>query len=105
MLCYNEENLTEDLSLEKLSALAGFSPIYFHNSFKSATGMTVREYVEEQRIKRAVNLLVSTDKSLTDIAYECGFSSQSYFSFAFKRRMKVTPREYAKQIFDRYEAE
>lgn len=98
-------NLTSDLSLESVSSVAGFSPIHFHNCFKSATGLTLREYVEEQRIKRAANLLVSTDKSLTDIAYECGFSSQSYFSFAFKRRMKVTPREYAKQIFDRYEAE
>lgn len=102
---YIKENLTEDLSLEKLSALAGFSPIYFHNSFKSATGMTVREYVEEQRIKKAVNILVTTDKTLTSVAYECGFSSQSYFSYAFKRKMKLTPREYVKQVFSRYQAE
>ncbi len=102
---YIKSNLTSDLSLEKVSAFAGFSPIHFHNCFKSATGLTLREFIEDQRIKRAVNLLISTDKSLTDIAYECGFSSQSYFSFAFKRRMKATPREYAKQIFERYEAE
>ncbi len=100
---YIKDNITADLSLETVAKYAGFSPIHFHNCFKASTGMTLREYVEEQRIKRAINILVSTDKSLTDIAYECGFSSQSYFSFAFKRKMKMTPREYVKQVLSRYD--
>lgn len=100
---YIKENLTDDLSLEAISARFNLSPIHFHNIFKVAVGSTLRDYVEEQRIKKAVNLLISTEMSLTQIALECGFSSQSYFSFVFKRRMKVTPRNYTKEIFKLYE--
>ncbi len=98
-----KSNLTEDLSLGRVAEQVSFSPIHFHNCFKSATGKTLRCYVEELRIKRAVELLVSTDYTLTKIAFECGFSSQSYFSYAFRRRMKKTPREYAKELQRKYE--
>lgn len=99
---YIKDNLTSDLSLETVSRYAKMSPIHFHNCFKTATARTLRQYVEEQRIKKSANMLITTNFTLTDIAYECGFSSQAYFSYAFKRKMGVTPREYAKQIFDRY---
>ena len=102
---YIAENLTSDLSLEAVAAVASISPIHFHNCFKSAIGKTLREYVEEQRIKKATNLIVSTDWTLTRISNECGFSSQAYFSHVFKRRMGKTPREYAKAVFDEYEKE
>ena len=101
-LDYIENNLTGDLSLEAVAAYTSFSPIYFHNSFKHAVGKTLREYVEEQRIRRAVDLLISTEMTLAQIAYECGFSSQSYFSYAFKNKMKMTPREYAKEFYKKY---
>lgn len=100
---YIKDNLTSDLSLDAVAAYSSLSPIHFHNCFKAATGKTLHEYVEEQRIKKAANLLVTTDSTLTEISYECGFSSQSYFSYAFKRRMKMTPREYAKEIYKRYD--
>ena len=102
-LRYIEEGLSGDLSLATLAARVNFSPIYFHKLFRASTGKNLREYVEEQRMKRAADLLTSTDKTLTQIAYECGFSSQSHFSFAFKRKMKRTPREYAKEIQLKYE--
>lgn len=104
-IAYIKEHLTENLTLETVSKYVLVSPIYFHNTFKAAVGKTLREYVEEQRIKRAINLLIATNKSLTQIAMECGFSSQSYFSYAFKRKMKKTPREYVKEIYDKYENE
>ena len=102
---YIKTNLTSDLSLETVSEFAGFSPIHFHNCFKASTGKTLHEYVEEQRIKKAANMLITTNNTLTQIAYECGFSSQSYFSYAFKRKMQLTPREYAREVFERYETE
>lgn len=102
-LKYIKEHLTEDLTLESVANAMSFSPIHFHNSFKRAVGKTLRDYVEQQRIKKAVNLLFTTNNSLTQIAYECGFSSQSYFSYVFKRRMKKTPREYAQEIHSKYE--
>ena len=100
---YIKENLTSDLSLTTVADYAAFSPIHFHNCFKASTGKTLHEFVESERIKKAANLLISTDMTLTQIAYECGFSSQSYFSYAFKKAMKLTPREYAKETFKKYE--
>lgn len=105
VISYIKENLTADLSLERMAQYSSFSPIHFHNCFKASTGKTLREYVEEQRLKKAVNLLISTDLNLSKIAYECGFSSQSYFSYAFKKRMGTTPRAYAKKAFERYNRE
>lgn len=100
---YISDHLTEDLCLEQVARAVSLSKIYFHNLFKKAVGKTLREYVEEQRIKMAVDLLLTTRYSLTRIAYECGFSSQSYFSYVFKRNMKKTPREYVREIHQRYE--
>ena len=101
---YIKENLNSDLSLENVSRYAGLSAIHFHNCFKISTGETLREFVEEQRIKKAAGLLTTTNYTQTKIAYECGFSSQSYFSYAFKRKMGLTPREYSRKIFSQYEA-
>lgn len=99
---YIKKNLTGDLSLSAVAEYANLSPIHFHNCFKSATGETLHDYVQKQRIKRACNLLITTDSTITAIAYECGFSSQSYFSYAFKRETGLTPREYATKVFQRY---
>lgn len=102
-LNYIKQNPTEDLSLERMAQLVSLSPVYFHNCFQTSVGKTLRDYVEEQRIKKAVNLLITTDLTLTQIAFECGFSSQSYFSYVFKRRMGTTPRQYVKELFKKYE--
>ena len=100
---YIKSNPSADLSLETMAARYAFSPIHFHNCFKRATGKTLRDFSEEQRIEKAIHLLAATDKTLSEIAYECGFSSQAYFSYAFKKKMKAPPREYAKRLLERYE--
>jgi len=99
---YIKDHITEDLSLEAVSKIVSLSPVHFHNCFKAATGKTLHEYVEEMRIKKAVLLLTTTALTLSEIAYLCGFSSQAYFSYVFKRRMNMTPREYAKAMFEKY---
>ena len=47
-------------------------------------------------------MIVETDHTITQIAYECGFSSQSYFNYVFKRKIKITPKQYAKEAFEQY---
>ena len=96
-------NPAADLSLEAMAARYAFSPIHFHTCFKKATGKTLRDFAEEQRIGKAIHLLAATDLTLSEIAYECGFSSQAYFSYAFKKKMKAPPREYAKRLLKQYE--
>ena len=93
-LKYIKENLTEDLSLQAVSTYMNYSPIHFHNTFKKVVGATLHEYVEEQRIKAAINMLLTTDLNLTEIAMQCGFSSQSYFSYVFKRQYGISPTKY-----------
>ena len=103
VLGYIKHNLCDDLSLENVASYFSLSAIHFHNLFKKAVGVTLREYVEEQRLKKAIDLLLTTKLTLTEIAFDCGFSSQSYFSFVFKRKFGITPRSYAQSIFCKYE--
>jgi AraC-like DNA-binding protein len=65
--------------------------------------MTLRDYVEEQRLRKAISLLTETGLTLSEIAFECGFSSQSYFNYAFKKRLHLTPRAYAAEVQLRYD--
>lgn len=102
-LTYIHENLSSDLSLKTVSERVSFSPIYFHNCFRASTGMTLRDYVEEQRLRKAISLLTETGLTLSEIAFECGFSSQSYFNYAFKKRLHLTPRAYAAEVQLRYD--
>lgn len=99
---YIRENLTSEMDLAFLANRASFSKIYFHKLFKASTGRTIHQYIEEQRIKKAINLMMSTDMTLSQVAYECGFSSQSYFCYAFKRNTGLTPRAYTKEVAKQY---
>ena len=66
---YINANLSSDLKLEVLCERVNFTPIYFHKLFKASTGKTLREYVENQRIKKAIELLISTEMTLSQIEY------------------------------------
>ena len=95
---YIDANLSADLSLQTISDTFNFSPIYFHKLFKSSTGKTLHDYIAERRIEKAIDLMLSTKMTLTQIAYECGFSSQSHFGYVFKKKMGVSPRAYTKSL-------
>ena len=99
---YITEHISEDLSLGVVSSFASYSPIHFHNCFKTATGKTLHEYIQDIRINKSIELLSTTSLSLAEIALQCGFSSQSYFSYVFKKKMKMTPRDYVRKEFERY---
>lgn len=60
--------------------------------------MTLTEYILQERISQAQRKLISTDSSISDICYECGFNSINRFNAAFKRINKCTPREYRKNF-------
>ena len=63
----------------------GVSRRHFFRAFKQSTGKTPHSYVAEHRLKRADDLLRTTDFSATDIALGCGFASSSHFTVAFKQ--------------------
>lgn len=99
---YIMENYSQPMTLETIAGAVHLSPVHFHNLFKTATGKTLREYVEDVRLQQATNLMLSTNLTLTEIALLCGFASQSYFSFVFKRKLHMTPRAYVQHLYSQY---
>ncbi len=84
----------EDITVQAVADHAGFSMDYFNRLFLSHTGFTVMAYVSYRRLKNAVQLLRTTDKSVLDIALEVGYTSHEGFTKAFKKEYGVTPSEY-----------
>jgi AraC family transcriptional regulator len=91
---YIEDNLSGDLSLPILAQVAGLSTAGFAQAFAAAQGETPHQYVIRRRIERAKRLLMSTDASIVEIAFQAGFSSQSHLSDTFRRLNGVTPGAY-----------
>ena len=88
-----ESDLAEDLSLKVLANAAGLSEYHFLRMFKQSTGYTPHQYVINQRIERAGELLKNTDMSVTEIAYLLGFSTPAHFTHHFRRKTGVTPSD------------
>ncbi len=86
-----EENYEQELSVRELSKVAGLSEFYFSRIFKKQTGFTIHEYIIKTRVVNAKELLRSTNLSLREIAYQCGFSNESSFCNTFKRITDMTP--------------
>ena len=84
----------EPISLAQMADSAGFSPKYFCRVFHEVTHYTPMEYLNQYRINRAAERLLSTDDFIEDIAYECGFNDISYFIKLFKRYKNKTPLKY-----------
>lgn len=89
----------EKLPLEQLAQEVGLSPFYFQRLFKKEMQETPAECVNRIRLERAAHLMVIDAKlSMTDIAYDCGFSSLSAFSRSFLKRFGQTPIELSKSL-------
>lgn len=95
-------NYRRDLSLAEIAYVTGYSPNYFHHVFTSVMGKTPQHYLLDVRIREAKYLLAQSGKSLSEIAYECGFSSQAYFTEQFRRVTYTTPGQYRKRCMQGY---
>lgn len=94
VLALIEENYNTPLTLEQLSGAAGMSPKYFCRFFQEMTHHTPIEYVNICRIEHACYQLITTGRSVTDIAFGCGFNDLSYFIKTFRRYKGTTPKRY-----------
>lgn len=86
--------LDEDNSLGALAAEAGLSPFHLHRLFVEVAGETPKAYTQRLRLSRAGVLLVTTSRSVLDIALDCGFQSHEVFTRAFRKRFGITPTAY-----------
>ncbi|MDJ1499973.1 AraC family transcriptional regulator [Xanthocytophaga agilis] len=82
---YILKNLNNDISLEVLAEKANYSPFHLQKLFKQAMGESPKQYIIRMRLETAAHyLIVYGQKSITEVAYECGFSSPAVFARAFK---------------------
>ena len=91
---YIETHYGQGITLEELARLTGMSPKYFCRFFKSATGKTPLEYINEYRTERACVLLSETDMTLSEISHAVGFDDPNYFSRSFKKARGMSPSKY-----------
>ena len=92
----NSATVTE----QRVAEHCGLSLAYFSTLFKNTVGMRFGEYLMKLKIGRAKSLLISTDKSITYIAYETGFSSSSHFICKFREITGYSPLEYRKMYIN-----
>jgi AraC family transcriptional regulator len=91
-------DLNARLDLQKLAAEAGYSRSHFLRMFQESMGMPPHQYLLQLRMERARELMRDKHLSLTDIAAECGFSSQSHLSRVFRQHMGVTPSYFRRNL-------
>jgi AraC-like DNA-binding protein/mannose-6-phosphate isomerase-like protein (cupin superfamily) len=93
---YIEVNGFKDLYLRDIAQTLYVSAGYLNNIFKSVTGVTILQYIENRRIERAMYLLKNTNESITNISQQLGYYDQYHFSKSFKKAVKESPSQYRK---------
>ena len=93
---YILEHLADDLSRDDLAGIVFISPDYLSHVFREQTGQSLTYYIIEQRVRRAKELLLSSEHTIRDIAIMSGFQNISYFAKQFKRSTGKTPQSYRK---------
>lgn len=91
---YINNNFMEDISLEAIADVAGFSKFHFSRLFKQFTDMSFYDYLNQRRVKEAEKYLLNPSLSITEIALRSGFSSISTFNRVFKSFKECTPTEF-----------
>lgn len=96
VLDYIKKNIKENLSIEDLAENIPISVSRFKALFMTKVGIPPREYIVREKLKCCKKELLGSRKSITELAYEYGFSSSQYFSTVFKRYCMVSPSDYRK---------
>lgn len=97
VLLYIHDNYKSKISLAELCSHLNISISHLTRLFKSSTGYTVVEYINNMRIKRASELLIHSSLPVSEIALEAGFSSPSYLAKLFRQYYDISPLQYRKQ--------
>ena len=93
---YIDAHRGEDMSVEQLAKMAGFSKFHFERLFKSCMGISCYQYITKRRILLAQELLGDTDLTVTDVALQSGFFSLSTFNRVFKDINSCSPTQFRK---------
>jgi AraC-like DNA-binding protein len=94
MVKFMTEHFRDAISVPQIAAIARLNPEYAMRLFRKTWGMTLWEFLLQQRISEAQRLLVLGDRKVSDIAFTCGFASLSQFYSAFQKRCRCAPNQY-----------
>lgn len=96
VLNYIDRHFFEDIQLEQLSNIAGVTPQHLCRLFRKRLNMRPVEYIEKKRIQSAKSLLLTTNKSISEIAECVGYNDVSYFGLTFRKYENMSPSDYRK---------
>lgn len=91
-----EENLVDGISILEMAKILNMSKFHFLNEFKKINGITPYKYLIEFKIKKAMELLKKSNKSIVEIGLELGFNDNSHFTRTFKKQIGKSPLEWRK---------
>jgi len=94
---YITAHVTESFSMAELSQRVGMSESQFSRYFRRATGNTFTDFVNRLRISRACQLLMETDRYISNVCYDCGFNNVANFNRRFLEIKGMTPKEFRRQ--------
>jgi AraC family transcriptional regulator len=90
---YIEANLSQDISLGDIAAVAGVSVSHFKSLFRESVGLPAHQYLIRRRVERAKSLLYEGKLSVSQIALETGFAHQSHLAHHMRRLLGVSPKK------------
>lgn len=93
---YIEENLCFDIKLSDVSGKAGLSQWHYQRIFKALTNETLKTYIRSRRLANSLDMLLTPELKIIDIAFASGYESQESFTRVFKLTFGLTPNEYRK---------
>ena len=101
MIHYIKIHYSEKITLKKLAEHIQINPVYLSSLIKKETNMSLSNHINYIRIEEGKKLLIYTDKSIQDIAYDIGYNYQNHFDNVFKKFVGLTPLEYRNQMGDK----
>jgi AraC-like DNA-binding protein len=105
MAIYITENYQKSITATDIAAAAGLHPKYAMTLFRDRCGLTIGEYLAQQRISQAQRLLAATDKKIVDVAFSSGFGSVSQFYDVFTRHCHQSPKDFRRRQKQYYRAD
>lgn len=101
VLCldYISKNFDNMITLEEIAKYVGLNQTYLSTLFKKEMGITIIQYIQQEKVKAAMNMLKYSDYSYADIGNYLAFSSQSYFISVFRKYTGFTPKQYRNKYY------
>ncbi len=100
IISYLHNHIDERILLSDIADFCHYSPSFITRLFKARSGMTINEYLQDIRMKKARDLLLKTDMQISEISEACGFSDTNYFIACFSRQYGTPPKRFRKQARD-----